>query len=311
MQRIMATGDVSSRARHKACCGAEPMVRIRFPPADSPSLAGFLLPVSKSRQLPRGGRARPGSTASRDAQGSSTSRQLPVISLSGTNPVPQCRLGALEPGCTAAPRGSDKRCHQALSSVSSGKAEHGLLLVPAKWQTRMRQQLVCGQIGRLASVEDGFGDVRGEIAEADEPREIGRAHPFPLGQCGKRHAVAAHECSVEPARPDQQLDEAGMRLGSTIIKTVPCAVRRSIPQQNPSSGITRKPPPTPNSPPSRPAIPPRPAAAAIRIAVAIIREDANGSSPEEDRSAKRFTAPDKQPPEMRLVPIQPDPISHS
>ena len=29
------------------------MVRIRLPPADSPSLAGFLLPVSKRRQLPR------------------------------------------------------------------------------------------------------------------------------------------------------------------------------------------------------------------------------------------------------------------
>jgi hypothetical protein len=28
----------------------------------------------------------------------------------------------------------------------------------------MRQQLVCGQIARLASVEDGFGDVWGEIA---------------------------------------------------------------------------------------------------------------------------------------------------
>ena len=33
---------------------AEPKVRIRSPPADSPSLAGFLLPVSKSRQLPGG-----------------------------------------------------------------------------------------------------------------------------------------------------------------------------------------------------------------------------------------------------------------
>jgi hypothetical protein len=28
-----------------------------------------------------------------------------------------------------------------------------------------------------------------------------------LAKCGKRHAVAAHECSVEPARPDQQLDQ--------------------------------------------------------------------------------------------------------
>jgi len=31
----------------------------------------------------------------------------------------------------------------------------------------MRQQLVCGQIERLTAVEDGFGDIRGEIADAD------------------------------------------------------------------------------------------------------------------------------------------------
>src|SRR6516162_2821314 len=63
----------------------------------------------------------------------------------------------------------------------------------------MRQQLVCGQIARLTAVEDGLGDVRGEIAEADEPSEVGWAHPFPLGQCGKRHAVASvEECGMEP-----------------------------------------------------------------------------------------------------------------
>src|SRR5215470_12396343 len=72
-----------------------PMVRIHLPPADSPSLAGFLLPVSKSRPLPRRARARPGGTADRDAHGSSQSRPLPVISLSGPIPVPQCRRGGL------------------------------------------------------------------------------------------------------------------------------------------------------------------------------------------------------------------------
>jgi len=72
----------------------------------------------------------------------------------------------------------------------------------------MRQQLVCGQIVRLTAVEDGLGDVRGEIAEADEPREVGWAHAFPLGECGKRHAIAAEECGIELARPDQQLDES-------------------------------------------------------------------------------------------------------
>jgi len=42
-------------------------VRIHLPPADSPSLAGFLLAVSKSRQLPRGARARPGAGRQRRA----------------------------------------------------------------------------------------------------------------------------------------------------------------------------------------------------------------------------------------------------
>ena len=96
---------------------------------------------------------------------------------------------------------------QLLLRSGSGKAEHGPLLVPAKRQTRVRQQFVSGQIARLASVKDGFGDVRGEIAKTNEPREIGRAHPLPLGQCSKRHAIAARECSVELARPDQQFDK--------------------------------------------------------------------------------------------------------
>ena len=42
-------------------------VRIQSPPADSQSLPGFLLPVSKSRQLPRRARARPAGTVGRDA----------------------------------------------------------------------------------------------------------------------------------------------------------------------------------------------------------------------------------------------------
>src|SRR6516164_1973495 len=41
--------------------------------------------------------------AGRDAQGSSTSRQLSVVSLSGAIPVPQCRLAVRDQGCTGAP----------------------------------------------------------------------------------------------------------------------------------------------------------------------------------------------------------------
>ena len=72
-----------------ALSGAELEVRIHSPPADSPSLVGFLLPVSKSRQLPRRVRAWPGGMTGRDLSGSSPSRQLPVMSLSGAIPVPQ------------------------------------------------------------------------------------------------------------------------------------------------------------------------------------------------------------------------------
>jgi len=64
----------------------------RPPGAPQPwSLARFRILVSKSRQLPRGAQVRPGSTAGKDAQRSSTSRQLPVISLSSPIPVPECR----------------------------------------------------------------------------------------------------------------------------------------------------------------------------------------------------------------------------
>ena len=51
--------------------------------------------------------------------------------------------------------------------------------------------------------------IRRQIAEADEPHEIGAAAPFPLGKCGKRDAFAIGECRVEPARPEQQRDNRG------------------------------------------------------------------------------------------------------
>ena len=83
-----------SRTKPENCClsGAELKVRIHLPPADSPSLAGFLLPVSKTRQLPRRAGPWPSGTAGRDALGSLTPGQLRLISLSGLIPVPQCRL---------------------------------------------------------------------------------------------------------------------------------------------------------------------------------------------------------------------------
>src|SRR6516164_8106819 len=95
----------------------------------------------------------------------------------------------------------------------SNKAEHSPLLAPGERQTGVRQQLVRSQIARLAPLENGLRDVRGEIAEADEPREVRWAHALALGQRGKWHAIAVDECSIEPARSDQQFDQPRIGFG--------------------------------------------------------------------------------------------------
>src|SRR6516165_3502128 len=95
----------------------------------------------------------------------------------------------------------------------SSEAEHPPLLVPGERQTGARQQLVRGQIARLAPVEDGLRDVWSEIAEADESGEIGWADAFLFGQCAERHAGAAGEGGVEPERSDQQLDQPRIGFG--------------------------------------------------------------------------------------------------
>jgi hypothetical protein len=68
--------------------------------------------------------------------------------------------------------------------------------VPGKRQTRVIEELLCRQIGWLPPIKDGLGDIRREIAEADEPREIGAADTFPLGEYSKGDAFAVGECHV-------------------------------------------------------------------------------------------------------------------
>ena len=71
------------------------------------------------------------------------------------------------------------------TGIGSSKAQHGPLIVLSQRQTRVHQQLVCGQGGRLAPVENGSRYVRGEIAEADKPSEIRWAHAFSLANAAK------------------------------------------------------------------------------------------------------------------------------
>ena len=54
--------------------------------------------------------------------------------------------------------------------------------------------------------------VRSEVAEADQPREVGWTDAFSLAQCGKRRPAAGREGGVEAVRPDQQLDQPNVGL---------------------------------------------------------------------------------------------------
>ena len=69
----------------------EPEVRIHSPPADSPCLAGYSPPTSKSRAFPAGVRGGAGSAVGRDGRGAVVWRRPAAISLSGQIPVPQRR----------------------------------------------------------------------------------------------------------------------------------------------------------------------------------------------------------------------------
>ena len=64
------------------------------------------------------------------------------------------------------------------------------------------------QIARLPPIEDCLGDIRRQIAEADEPHENRSATPS-AGKCSKRDAFAIGECRVEPAHSEQQRDNGG------------------------------------------------------------------------------------------------------
>jgi hypothetical protein len=60
-------------------------VRIRFAPADSPCLAGYSPPTSKSRAFPGGVQGGAGGSVGRDARGAVIWRRRAAISLSGQN----------------------------------------------------------------------------------------------------------------------------------------------------------------------------------------------------------------------------------
>src|SRR6202035_2459158 len=65
-----------------------------------------------------------------------------------------------------------------------------------------------------------LGDIRREIAEADETSEIGPADTFLLGEYSKGNAFALGEYRVEPAPLEKQLDQSCVRFRGKRIGAV-------------------------------------------------------------------------------------------
>src|SRR5882672_2308871 len=77
----------------------------------------------------------------------------------------------------------------------------------------MLEELLWRQIARLPPIKDRLGDIRREIAEADEAGEVGPANTLPPGEWRKGDAFALGECRVEPARHEKQLYQSRIRFG--------------------------------------------------------------------------------------------------
>jgi hypothetical protein len=101
-------------------------------------------------------------------------------------------------------------CRGRWADIHPASVEDGLRPVAAYWVENDSNKInAIPQIARLAPVEDRLGDIRGEIAEADDPSEVRPADAFALGKRGKGNAVSAEECRVEPACSGHQLAAAG------------------------------------------------------------------------------------------------------
>ena len=93
-------------------------------------------------------------------------------------------------------------------------------------------------MGWLAPVENGLRDVRSEVAEADEPREVGWTDTFLLGQCGERRPAAARECGVEAGASGSArrlLDDHDVNRSYRDVRVQPLHSRPIYPENPPSA----------------------------------------------------------------------------
>jgi hypothetical protein len=162
-------------------------VRIHSPPADSPSLSGFRLRFRKSPGFqPVWGRAR--------AAGSPETRKVPQhragngsVSVGRYSSTAVSSMGSRRWGHRRQARlGRSGSCNidkiKLRAEIGSRKTEDVPLLLLSQRQSRVFRQLVWVRAGAWRSSRMGCVMSGAKIAEADQPREIGWADAFLLGE---------------------------------------------------------------------------------------------------------------------------------
>ena len=108
-----------------------------------------------------------------------------------------CSTTHVRPG--SVPRGPAPCCREAASlpqgPVGSGEAEGAALPGPTQRQPRMVQLLPGSPIARLMAIEDGPGDVGGEVGQ---PHEAGEGGGTRIGEVVR--TAAASSSSIRPSR---------------------------------------------------------------------------------------------------------------
>lgn len=98
------------------------------------------------------------------------------------------------------------------SGARSGETERAALLWPGERQAGMREQLLGGELTRMAAFEDRPGGVGGKIAQPQHAGEVGACQLLALCKVGEIPITAAGQPALEEVRPGDQLDQFGIRF---------------------------------------------------------------------------------------------------
>ena|SRR5580704_18820661 len=98
-----------------------------------------------------------------------------------------------------------------LSQRRSGEPERAALLRPSQRQAGMGEELLSGEVARMAAFEDRPRDVGREKGQPQDPREIGSRQPFTLRDIGEIFAAALGQLVAEEVRPGNRLDQLAIR----------------------------------------------------------------------------------------------------